>query len=411
MRILLIIIVLCVPAFSYDANDVNNFAEDWLTAAARSDFNTDGNVNFIDWAMLAADFDGFPYVPPTVQDVNVLAMQSVGTWFELNGSVDRYIITSLPAHGTLYDTLITYDTSALHALKIGTLKNMAAKRRPIAAVPYKVANRGKWLYYLTTDATDANFTYVTNDGTANSNPALVNIDVVPFDNNSVYFDGSGYITIPDNNAIDFDDSFSLTFWIKTNQQYAGIMQKRDGGAGFEISIEAGRLKVSVWDPNNNRYDLRGYLNIATDEWIQLGIARDANTMIVYAGDTRIAQRFDLPVVSFDNGTDFIIGKTSSRYFTGNIDRLSFWPYMDDFGSMMVLVFEERGGPGGGLFVPTNHLCRFHFDEGSGNTINTFSMITFTPVVGTFSDVNHVRWIPTEQPLFQYKPQFHTLGGY
>lgn len=54
--LILLVLFFAMPASAFDANDLAGFCEDWLTAEPTYDHNTDGIVNFADWAYFAANW-------------------------------------------------------------------------------------------------------------------------------------------------------------------------------------------------------------------------------------------------------------------------------------------------------------------------------------------------------------------
>lgn len=399
MKTVLLSIVICA---GLAAANLTGFVNDWLKSAPNiadpnNDYNDDGIVNLEDFVFFAQAYEPEPYANerPTALAVSANVVQYISSNIQLAGTDDGYpknridyIVTSMPATGHLYDMLLEYDTSSMSAMKLG---NQARRMRQIKSVPYVISHSSKWLYYLT----DANgldtFTYKTNDTLADSNEATVTLIVATNPKDTLSFDGFGLLTIPDANAVEFDDSFCITLWVKTKQLFGSLIKKRgSSGAGFELTIEAGRSVAHVWDANGTHGEIHSWANIATGNWEFIGVSANASGIIIYNANKAVEYKKSslLPKPPYSNNANILVGNR----FVGEIDKLNFWPYKDSWG--LICIFIDFGA--------VDYLARFNFSEHSGtSTVDAVDANN----VGTISDANHVKWYPTELPLYEYRPQF------
>lgn len=347
-----------------------------------------GCMNLIDFAELAAgwqvttDIDDLYYLAEHFLDdcyPDPIADNDSGTIYtntltgiDLEGQYcDQWQISGLPAAGILYDVY-----SPGHKPLPMTTTPRGSNWQQIQAVPYIIKKGGHDLYYYSESMTGDAFefkTVNTDDGRI-SDAATVTITKAAYVKDSLCFDRSGSVTISDNAAIEFDDSFTFCFWIRPMSRFGTVLKKHGTGAGLEISIRSGSLVIEAWNSSGD-YGKHEAGPLTLDQWqsfyITAGHATD-NTP-------------DLPDPPYSNDADLVIGDR----FEGQIDKLTWFNALDDFPAA---IFQgEARTVYGGLFSPTNYLAQFRCDEGTGSTITDFVSGTLT---GSLTDVT---WDRDDRP--------------
>jgi len=398
-----ILFLLCLPTMAFavdgdvtgdgevDITDFTIFIDYWLqspVADPNCDFNEDGSINFIDYAIMAGNWTAkFPVsqepnnVAPVVENINdawaytaeIQSINLVGSDSDSGPNSKLYYkIASLPSHGKLTD--VSVGAAILQSAPYTLLS-------PISVITYK-SDSG----YTGMDS----FTYQAYDGDLDSNTATVDVNVIsnPLDN--LTFNGQGYITVPDANELEFDDDFAFALWLKTEWPYSGIIRKRgSSGAGFELKIIDGRPAAYFYDANDNEKVVIGIpeYKINTGEWVHLSVSHSSTATSIYVDSDQVASRNDIPAISFANSGDLIIGSSGDKPFKGELDRISWYSTAKDGIDAAFLYIEDRDGADGGLFVPA-YYTRFNFNEGAGTDVNDMTW----GLTGTVNNSNYVQWV-------------------
>jgi len=375
--------------------DFSMFAADWLAedpniADPNCDFNQDDIVDVNDLIIFVDQWlYGDPYCmyeAPTAYAGDETVYECVESWITLEaldeGEPDppgalRYIITQLPSDANLMDPY--------------------AGNARITSVPYTLSGWGNnTLSFVSGTLGMDSFYFKANDGVNDSNSVVVDVNVIAFTDDSLTFDGDGYVTFADHAKYDITDGWAIDFWIKTRQPFAGLMDKRGTGKGWEIGIVSGKPTLYLYDASGGVQRFRTPFRCDTGVWheVEFAFNYDAGDIEVYVKLAGWAsQTYDSTGLSdYSNSEDLIVG-TGYKY---EIDALRFFSGIDnptDAGDMVQGWFERTAGPGVGgesVFGLWAYSDVFYqLNEGTGTTV-TDSKLSLT---GTFSSGDHVLWQP------------------
>jgi len=403
LRLVQIVFLLLLPVTSFaidgdvtddnsvDVNDLRIFMDYWLSepnADPNCDFNEDGNVNFLDYVILAGNwqskliFNESGNIAPVAQNINTSAYTAeiqrinlIGSDYD-NGPYTKlyYKIVSVPAHGKLTD--ISVGAGIVQSAPYTLLS-------PINIIGYQSDTD-----YIGMDS----FTYQAYDGNSVSNIATVDVNVAINTLDNITFDGQGFVTVPDSDKLEFDDNFSFALWLKTEWPYSGIIRKRgSSGAGFELKITDMRPAVYFYDANNNEKVVIGAPEWRIDKgvWSHLVVSRNSTSVTIYLDSIEIASSSNIFATSFVNDANLIIGSSGDKHFKGEIDRISWYATAKGVFEVSLMYYVEgRNDEDGGVLVP-DYYTRFNFNEGSGTDVNDMTW----DITGVFNDPNHVQWVP------------------
>ncbi len=135
-------------------------------------------------------------------------------------------------------------------------------------------------------------------------------------NSAYYFDGNSYITVPDNNSIDFTNSLSIFAWINledatNNQKIISKVILNNMEGGYIFGIDKSQLYPEIFDKWNQKIGgPKGNSVIPSNSWTLIGVTFNNNIVKYYCNDQCIAE---LPVNStslYNNSSNLIIGTNS-----------------------------------------------------------------------------------------------------
>lgn len=352
-----------------------------------------GCINLVDFAELAAgwqvttDFDDLVTLAEhwldgciEIPDPNAIdSAETVTTYtlteIDLDGqNCDQWQISSLPSTGTLFDI---YGTTR-QPLPTSSTASMGSNFTSIRQVPYTVKRGQDSLWYYTESETADAFDFKTQYLPAGliSDAATVTITKAAYVKDSLCFDRSGTVTIPDNDAIEFDSSFSFCCWIRPQARFGSIIKKRAAtGPGIEIYIWAGYLVIEAENTSGEHTRVIGD-PVTLNEW---------QSFYVTAGHATDDYPDGLPDPPFTNAESCMIGSRA----VAQIDKLTWFNAKDGF-SMAVFSGQDRLVYSS-MFAPTDYVAQFRCDEAAGSSITDFVSGTLT---GTLSGVT---WQPDDRP--------------
>ncbi|MFK7952949.1 MAG: kelch repeat-containing protein, partial [Ekhidna sp.] len=220
---------------------------------------------------------------------------------------------------------------------------------------------------------------------------------VPGYNNSLSFDGVDDKVVLDSNPIEYDQSFTIELWFKTNSDGALISSSPDDMAsvsqGWSLDIEGNNIHVKKFYGDNIASFSTN--NITDDQWHHLAFKFDpgddlfVNESISIFIDGEIVGNRD---VDFRNELDpnddhvTIIGSSQGNgnesFFNGQLDEIRFWNYARNGAEIKSSRTIELSGKEAGL------ASYYNFNQGiAGSSSNTES--TLLDIVsnnnGTLSD--------------------------
>jgi len=334
------------------------FAADWQAGEDLDSFRDDFIPDWLNYDPNATDSsDGVATYTLTEVDMDGM-------------NCNQWTISSLPANGILYDI---YGT-AHRPLSAAVRGNNYCSVR---AVPYRVKRGSSALWYLTesTAGDSFGFTVKNTDDGRTSDAATVTITKSSYVKDSLCFDRDGSVSIPDNAAIDFDDSFTFFGYIKPQERFGSILKKRGStGAGIEISIRAAYLVIEAWN-TSGEYGKVILGEVWMDTWQFISIT---------AGHATAAENTPgLPDPPYSNDEPVVIGSRS----VAQIDKLTWYPAKSADERRFFSERQEYNG----FMEPMDYTAQFRCDEGAGSTITDFVSGTLT---GTLTSVT---WQPNDRP--------------
>lgn len=417
---------LCASAFGFvadvdDDNDVDQFdlrifCEYWLespVADPNCDFVVDGIVNFLDFAILAAEWQGhleiyvppIPNVAPSANDVSVSVVAYIPQTITLLATDDglpnpparlKYLIIDLPNDVNHY----LQDTASGGQVKI----------RPQDLL-YRLSTWGNDVIFATSTTGSTNFKYKVYDGNLYSAEKTVSITVAANPKDCLSFDGSGSVSIPDTgNYFDLDPNRGIALFVQTRQLYCKLLDKYEPGAeGYELYLINGRPQVYLYDSNGLVASLKHNVRVADGHWHQIGFIYDPNgfLMVSECNETNFtAENYGftstgwiaVPVRNYSNSSNLIIGSG----FRGEIDnpRAHNMILTDRFFGYEGFVCQSRTTAGTlleffGITLYPGASARFHCDyNGTTNTATQiYDDVSATHLIGSISDSNHVKYLP------------------
>ncbi|HBG77499.1 MAG TPA: hypothetical protein DDW84_01435 [Phycisphaerales bacterium] len=321
-------------------------------------------------------------ISPTVSNRTVSAMAYITEAITLIATDDgqpdppgklKYIITQLPAHGTLQDP-----------------KSGAGM---ITKVPYTLSSWGDIVWFITDMNGTDSFKFKANDSYSDSNVATISLDVAANILDSLAFNGRGFVEIPDNDKFDIVDGWAIDFWVNTRTPFSGLMKKRGtDGKGYEIGIVSGRPKIYLYDSNGLVFEARYSSRIDDGQWHEVGFIYDNNNLIIQV-DTYEQSSAVNYAGTFANNGNLFIGLNSKNPHKDQIDKIRFFTGYDTTQNLCYMqgqssrtqsanevIWGEFGKASAVLFM-----C----NEAGGYTITDSKL----GLVGNFSDSNNVKWHP------------------
>jgi hypothetical protein len=310
----------------------------------------------------------------------------------------KYIISTLPAVGLLYDP-----------------KSGAGQ---ITKVPYSLSSWGTDVLYITAATGNSSFGFKASDGGVSpfggiSSEATVSITTAANPLDCLSYDGLGSVSIPDGTYLDAGNGWAIDFWVKTRQPYAMLVDKRTTGAGYEIKLVAGRPMIEIYDATGLIATMYGayFARIDNDQWHEVEFCTYAVTGgwelfiqvvlsdLVYVDANTGSYTGTMPTLS--NAEAVVVGSG----FKGSFDKLRYFSAITDPTSFGALVQFASRTELTTLWEMTPNV-QFNCNEGTGTTITDSK----TSKVGTFSSADHVAWHPWIVPFVDVSVPRYYGGG-
>jgi hypothetical protein len=406
MRIVSIIILLATSAFGItgDFNDdhIVNFldygtlAVCWQQSVPNIDYpvadlNADGTVDYDDLAIFAyhwLEYDiTYLNVAPATTNTSATPVTFIVSSVPLTSTDDglpeipgklKYIITSLPAHGYLQDPI-------------------SGGQSRITAVPYTLSSWGDDVFFATDTAGADSFQFKTFDGLLYGNTSTVSLTVAANPQDCLSFDGSGSVTVPDNDLLDLVHGRGIAFFVNTRKPYQQVLRKHEtGSAGYEFWIVGGKPQLRLFTASSQVAAIPYNFRIDNGRWHHIGFVYDSagKAEINITDDSQSSLEsvlLDVPINDYTNACNLIIGG-GYKWQIDNIRSYSL-NLTDVFYGLYVNQPRATAGDVQ-LFVPTCAL-RFKCDyDGTNNTsTQIYDDISVGHLIGTFNSSDHVKYIP------------------
>jgi hypothetical protein len=365
-----------------DVNDLALLAADWLSATPTTsacDLDGSGVVDMDDFADFAAAW-GIGHVnrPPVAANVAASCTAGRSTAIVLTATDDMnrpmtFTVTGTPA--------------------LGSLARDAA---------------GNYIYWARPDSMgDDVFTYIANDGELDSAPANVTVTVAAPALDSLYLD-AGAIRVYDGDTVVLDDSWTLSFWLRTKFDIGVVVAKRDpNGPGLVLHVNNGCPALDLYGTDGAFKRLESTVRIDDGLWRYFIISHSASGNIDYNGDpsrttcmgiyrgtteesTTWATIAD---VNFINSEDLYFSAGYDGWFwIGQIDAIDFYSTAKTTFGATLIMLEGRTQSAHGLST-NDYAVRFRVNEGTGTTIRDVSESKEGSVRANYL------WAPEDYPIY------------
>jgi hypothetical protein len=164
-----------------------------------------------------------------------------------------------------------------------------------------------------------------NDGTINGDPEWVDGPC----GKAMEFDGADdYIRVPNSESYNFanEDPFSISLWInyEAKGDYAGVMQKFNGGYPFKVEVDTGNvLYCSIYDGTNNP---RANIGNVNGEWHHCVFMKDADNVYSYLDGVLKATAANTITGQTSNTVDLYIGarRLGNLMYLGMLDEIAIY---------------------------------------------------------------------------------------
>lgn len=399
-----------------DPLDLRIFADEWLTTGTLCDFIDDDIVNFLDFAFMAENWSGgliTPNTPPIVADKAVDA-----NTFEIKAIT----LTATDADQTAswiqyYITRNCQDSDAY-------LQDPASSVGKILKTPHRLRNRGSEVW-LSADAVETlTFKWKAFDGTDFSGEANCVVTVKANPKKQLSFDGSGYVTVADNDNLELVNKRGIALYVKTRSPKGTLVSKyTSGSAGYVFSLVNGKPTLRLYSSSGLVSTVTGTRRVDDGLWNHIGFAYDANgyveidinneTVGVYKDfDIEGTAWTEVSAIDYTNSAAFIVGEN----FKGEIDNVRSYLFTNLTGEgnyeFRGYVSQTRADAGtldywGGFTMCPAATIRFHCDyDGVNNTdsqiyddfanhytgsISSSAHCKYEPFNNFWMDLNILRW--------------------
>lgn len=183
------------------------------------------------------------------------------------------------------------------------------------------------------------------------------------------FDGDDVAYASDNAGFNVTTAITIECWVYNDvaaQAFKGIVYKSDQYA--LLTETSGYPRFYLWNATDGDLTLDGTATIPTTGWIHIAAVRNGNNAALFVDGTRVASSTTAGTNSSDDGTsDFCVGaqtNTGTAGFDGRITevRISNSQRYDPTASTLTV-------PTSAFTSDGNTLALYHFDEGSGTTVD------------------------------------------
>jgi len=423
--LILYLLVFAIPAMASYSSDIDDsnvvdfvdfaiLADDWQTSPSadpNGDIDESGFVDYNDLAILAEQWlDGITGTKPETNDINTTAYTFITYPIDLSDYTTddgipplvplNYIIVSTPNDANCY-----IQDPASGCGKITE-----------AMCPYTLRNNGAVVWLAADNTETFVFTWKANDTIYDSNDANCTVVVSENPHDHLSFNGepNSIVEIPDNSYFDISDSgWACSFWYNNLRRSPNedLIKKRASGPGWDITTKSGRLQIDLYDANGLVVSHKGETRISDGSWWEVLItysddpcdANDKYIMVYYYQVESITYAWDYTEAftpsTYLNDVNVVINTISE------IDHLRFWDDAseEDPDRTKVILFplEIRDIYTESIFgIGNASNVRFKMDEGSGSTITDDKL----SLVGTIQDTDDVAWTPWNWDWFDINVQ-------
>ncbi|HQI08364.1 MAG TPA: dockerin type I domain-containing protein [Anaerohalosphaeraceae bacterium] len=339
-------------------SDLSLLTADWLSDNPQTpavDMDEDGRVNYLDFRLFASAWrSGHVNRPPIAFDVEYNCVAGGQVEVLLSGTDD-------------IDNPLTF------RLLDSPLYGHLSKR-----------GEGRYVYYARRQIGKEEVRYVSNDGTFDSNPARLVINVLPKTIDTLYLSG-GAVRVYDGQSFALDSSFTLSFWFRSRYDTGVIASKRSADKGLLLLLFDGRPILRLYEATGVYHQILLKTRIDTGEWVMLTVSHNSEGGVVTNGDPNITTVFIsspwpigrvpeeagliLPNLDIANAADllFFSGYRNWTHW-GQIDAVNYCDSALNTFSVSLVYLEGRTQNTHSL-SPT-YAIRFPVNEGSGSQIRS-----------------------------------------
>jgi hypothetical protein len=332
-----------------------------------------------------------------INDVNVAAYTYIVKPIVLSNLIGSYqtIITALPADVNAY---------VQDPISGGQSKITAAN------LPYKLSSYGRTVWFATSTVGTTHFHYKEYEDSLEKTAQIV---VAANPKDCISFDGTGYLTVPDNALLDLSASRGIGIHFMTRAPSCGFLKKHESGkAGYEIGLVNGRICANIYSASGlvgtiksvYRYDNGVWANAVlgyngTNNRIELYIYTEPVESGTWLGGGENLMDADygvsIPAGDYTNDCNLVIGKSNSGVYKYQIDAIRSYALTmtDPFRAMSAIQVRSASGDTES-WVPVP-VVRFkcNYDGTNNTTTQIYDDVSTTHLIGTFNSSSNVRYYP------------------
>jgi hypothetical protein len=316
----------------------------------------------------------------------------------------KYVITELPVDVNAY----LQDPTSGGQIRID-----------VNNLPYKLSSWGNTVWFATSTVGVATFKFKAYDGELYGVEKTVTVTVSANPKDCLSFDGSGYVTIPDNNMLDIEPNRAIGVCFATRQPFCTLFKKRAAGkGGYEVGLIGGFISARVYDNNGTvvaeqnsfyRYDNGQWANVVIgfnlpSQRLELYTCfgnpmvgnpnwfTDYEVYTDYTDDS--AASFPLNLWPANNDCNLVVG-TGYKY---EIDAIRAYTLSMSLAIRSLCAVQVRSVAGDTESDVPTPIVRFkcNYDGTNNTTTQIYDDISAEHLIGTF-DSNHVRYEPNSVP--------------
>jgi len=297
-------------------------------------------------------------------------------------------------------------------------------------------------FTLTDSSSDKFFKFVKNDSSSRSYVSTT-VGVPAVQSASAAFNGSSYVSVPDDSSLDFTTGLSASIWVKLNDQYSPgqIFAGKWNATGDQRSWFIGnagdapypRLRLVFGNPSNGLLQGIWQSNgeVLTTSWQHVAFTFNAGTLHVYLNGSEVTGSVtagSIPTSLLNSSAPFTIGGVvSGSYLLGNADEALFFNRALTLGEVQDLYNSGSGFytttsktfPSSGAVIGDNLAAGYHFDSSlsdftangnNGSSVGSISYNTSVYVVASELSYDEAIIIESNDGSILGEKGIHTFGN-
>ncbi len=307
-------------------------------------------------------------------DIDILSASKFDdkiAWYENNGATDpsfttRIITTTADGAQSIFsadmdgdgdnDIISAYYTGD----QVAWLENDGATNPSFTEHLVSATADGDWDIYAADLDNDGDLDIISASFVGNKITWYENNSVVSTGGRSLAFDGAGdFLEVPDNNALDFTNGFTIEAWVRPTTIDATFQQLLGKEGAYRFGFNNSVLRFSA--VGVQEYDLS--FSLTADQWSHLAVVLDvANDVTFYVNGANVGTvTGSAPVTASANVLDIGQNGSDAEYLNGVMDELRLWSTERSALQIQQNLFQALAED------ETNLVAYFSFNEENGST--------------------------------------------